>query len=160
MKPTSESLSSDEACSIRVAEGNCGVRRPRGEQSEAKFRPRIVLPRMVNSIRPDRKASQRRKRIGPAKAGWVRGEACGPARPRLPIGGQGLVGGSRSTAPPDIPRRTGSGGFGWVFGARTERRLHGLKTEICFWVGVEAAVRTLIVVKTPLITGERRGVGR
>ena len=68
MKPTSESLSSEEMRYFRVVEDNCVPARVGGEQSETNNRPQTH----VNLIRPDALTSQRRKAIG-ARA-WVSGE--------------------------------------------------------------------------------------
>ena len=139
MKPTSASLSPPEACSRRVAEGNCVAVRRGGEYPEAKGWSQT----QVNLIRPVQRASWRRNRI-------CRGQ------PR------GVLAKLGSMTRPD-------GGTSHVHAARLAlegvwsgngRRCHGVSQDRCRRPEKAADDRAPIVALKRLITVERRGVGR
>jgi hypothetical protein len=111
MKPTSESLSAQEARHLSVAEGNCVSARAGGEQSEAKDQPRT----QVNSIRPCPLASCRT------------GGVCGAHAPGAPSEARGT-----SHAPScGITSSKQTWGGGGVFGAGMVGRLDGVSQDCC-----------------------------
>lgn len=114
MKPTSESLSSEEMRYFRVVEGNCATARSGGEQSETKDQPQT----QVNLIRPGSMTSLRRKSIG-VKA-WVSDE----------------VWVMRLTGSPYIPHQEGTVRCCQVLEVRMVGRLHGLSQENCTLLGI------------------------
>jgi len=102
MMTTGESPSPGAACSARESEGYCVAARRGGELPEGKDPSQTIMSMKVNSIRPARWTSLRRK---------------------------GEVGAARRPSSPHIPRYRGTGRGGRVVGVRRVRRHHGINKE-------------------------------
>lgn len=102
MMTTGESPSPGAACEAREPEGYCVAARRGGELPQGKGPSQTIMPMKVNSIRPARRTSLRRK-----------GEVCAAGR----------------TSSPQPPRYRGTGRGGRVVGVRRVRRHHGISKE-------------------------------
>ena len=102
MMTTGASPSPGAACSAREPEGYCVAARRGEELPEGKDPSQTVIPMKVNSIRPARRTSLRRK-----------GEVGAPGHP----------------SSPDTPRYPGTGRGGRVVGVGRVGRHHGLSKE-------------------------------
>lgn len=102
MMTTGASPSPGAACSAREPDGYCVAARRGGELPEGNDPSQTIISMKVNSIRPARRTSLRRK-----------GEVCA----------------IRHTASPDIPRYPGTGCGGRVVGVGRVGSHHGISKE-------------------------------
>ena len=102
MMTTGASPSPGATCSTREPEGYCVAARRGGELPEGKDPSQTIIPMTVNSIRPARRTSLRRK---------------------------GEVGAHGHTSSPHLPRYRGTGRGGRVVGVGRVRRHHGINKE-------------------------------
>ena len=134
MMTTGASPSPGATCTTREPEGYCVAARRGGELPEGKDPSQTVIPMKVNSIRPARRTSLRRK---------------------------GEVGACGHLSSPQTPRYRGTGHGGRVVGVRRVRRHHGISKETrAGAVGSGAGVRAAIVAGKRVTTVEPRAAGR